>query len=402
MLPLLTLILAVDPSAATVPLGGDYWQGTDAPAGQVWGVADLHAHFFNFLAFGGRVLHGTSSAPNGMPQALASCRRNHGDDGHGHSAAVLPEPAHGTAGYPSFEGWPRYDTLIHQQAYVDWVRRAWQGGVRLVQMDVQNTPILGSAYQLGNALSLKGDLTPVALDDASALGLQVGAARAFFDGPASDFAAIARTPAEARAIIVSGKMAVVLGIEVEAIANLSREEQLGPDPRKTIAEVLDTLWASGIRHVLPIHLTTNAFGQPAVFDPVLNAMNFVDTGEFYATHEAFDAGIRFDPSRVPAESVTGLVGFASAFKGKRPFPPARAIAASRGLTPSGELLYFGLWVEPPSSALSPPWPVRRLRPRLLAQVKTARPRPNLSTPPRGGRHVDSRGPGQSWPSLCRQ
>lgn len=334
----LMLLLGADPSVAAVPIGGDYWRGTDAKPGEVWGVADLHAHFFNHLGFGGRVLHGAPSAPNGMREALASCKRDHGQDSHGLSTAVLPEPQHGTSGYPGFEGWPKYDTLVHQQAYVEWVRRAWQGGVRLVQMDVQNTPMLGKVYKLGNGLSIKGELTPVPLDDASALSLQVAAARLFFDGPASDFAAIARTSTEAREIIASGKMAVVLGIEVESLANLSREEDLGPDPRKTIDAVLAELWASGVRHVLPIHLTTNAFGQPAVFEPVLNAMNFVDTGDFYSTEEAFERGIRFDPTRVPPTGVTGLVGFASAFHGKHPFPPARAIGASKGLTAGGELL----------------------------------------------------------------
>jgi hypothetical protein len=146
----LTCLLALattqlDPARAMSPLGGDYWQGTDAPPGEVWGVADLHAHFFNYLGFGGRVLHGTPSAPNGMRQALHSCRANHGEDARGFITAILPDPAHRTSGYPRFEGWPRYDTLIHQQAYVDWVRRAWQGGLRLVQMDGTILDIGGEA-----------------------------------------------------------------------------------------------------------------------------------------------------------------------------------------------------------------------------------------------------------------
>lgn len=338
MFGVIAALIAAAPSVAAVPLGGDYWQGTDVAAGEVWGVADLHAHFFNFLGFGGRVLHGTSFAPAGMPQALASCRRNHGDDGRGHSTAVLPEPSHDTRGYPGFEGWPRYDSLIHQQAYVEWVRRAWQGGVRLVQMDVQNTPVLGKAYRLANALTMRGNLTPVPLDDAQALPMQVGAARLFFEGPAADFAAIARSPAEARQIIASGKMAVVLGIEVEALGNFKSEAALGVDPRRAIGELLDTIWASGVRHVLPIHLTSNAFGQPAVFETVLNAMNFVDTGHFYATGEAFDAGVRFDPRGVPGEPVSTLVGLLGHLTGQSPFPKARAIAASAGLTTSGEML----------------------------------------------------------------
>ncbi len=337
----------LDPSRAVSPLGGDYWQGTDAPAGEVWGVADLHAHFFNYLGFGGRVLHGTPSAPNGMRQALHSCRANHGEDARGFSTAILPDPPHRTSGYPRFEGWPRYDTLIHQQAYVDWVRRAWQGGLRLVQMDVQNTPFLGTAYASANGLFVTGERTPVALDDAAALPLQLGAARTFFEGPAADFAAIARTPVEARRIIAAGKLAVVLGIEVESLGNFARESQLEPG---SVHALTKTLWEAGVRHVVPIHLTRNAFGHPAVFNPTLNAMNFADTGAFYATADAFDAGVRFDPAHASGGGIVGLIEFAGRLQGKAPFPFARAIAASEGLSDAGtqfveELLRSGFIVD---------------------------------------------------------
>ncbi len=333
---LLLVTAQLDPSRPASPLGGDYWQGTEVKPGEVWGVADLHAHFFNYLAFGGRVMHGTPSAPNGIRQALRNCRSNHGEDAHGVSTALLAEPSHRTSGYPNFEGWPRYDTLIHQQAYVDWIRRAWQGGVRLVQMDVQNTPFLGTMYRTTNRHFVKGPLTPVELDDASALELQVGAARSFFnEGPASDFAAIAYSAADARRIISSGKLAIVLGLEVESPGNFSTESQLGKDPRTKVNALVQTLWEAGVRHVIPIHLQRNAFGHPAVFNPTLNAMNFAATGEFYATTNAFDGGVRFDPSRASGTSITGLVEFAGIIGGKQPFPKAKAIAAAEGLTDAG-------------------------------------------------------------------
>ncbi len=344
---LLTWLLLVsaqlDPSRPAVPLGGDYWEGTEVKTGEVWGVADLHAHFFNYLGFGGRVMHGTPSAPNGIRQALRNCRSNHGEDARGKSTAILPEPTHRTGGYPNFEGWPRYDTSIHQQAYVDWIRRAWQGGVRLVQVDVQNTPFLGKMYATANRHFVKGNLTPVALDDASALELQVGAARLFFnDGPASDFAAIAYSAADARRIIRSGKMAIVLGLEVESPGNFALESQLGEDPRKTVNALVSTLWEAGVRHVIPIHLTRNAFGHPAVFNPTLNAMNFADTGEFYKTTDAFDAGVRFDLARASGREIAGVIEFAGRLGGKEPFPQTRAVAASEGLTDAGVIFVEAL------------------------------------------------------------
>ncbi len=322
-----------------VPLGGDYWKATDVAPGEVWGIADLHAHFFTYLAYGGRVFHGKSFSSGGMSDALHGCGEDHGDDGHGHSTAILPEEGHLTSGYPGFEGWPKYNSLVHQQAYVDWIRRAWQGGVRLVQMDVQNTPFLGKAYAAGNFLTVHGDRTPLPLDDISALKMQVAAAHEMFvNGPASDFAAIAMTPDEARQIITSGKMAIVLGIEVEALGNLVRPEQLGPNPRAGIRDLLKGLWNSGVRHVIPIHLSRNAFGHPAFFNRLLNDSNYSETGSFYSVGEAFDDGIRFDPRFVKVDPISFLLETWGSLHGMRAFPPVLAAASALGLTPVGDIL----------------------------------------------------------------
>ncbi|MFT3707377.1 MAG: membrane dipeptidase [Archangium sp.] len=334
----LLLLAQIDPSAAAVPLGGDYWQGTNVPAGEVWGVADLHAHYFNYLAFGGRVLHGTPWAPNGMRQALRKCRVHHGENDYGFSTAILPEPSHPTSGYPKFEGWPRWDTTVHQQAYVDWIRRAWQGGLRIVQMDVQSTPALGATYATANGLFVDGNRTPVPPDDAAQLELQVGAARQFFaeGGPAGDFAGIARTPAEARALIRKGKLAVILGIEVESLEAIG-DRDAGVE--QTVSSVIRELREAGVVHVIPIHLQRNGFGHPAVFNPTLNAMNFTDTGEFYATEDAFDAGIRFDPKFAAGSGLANAIGLVGGIQGKPAFAPgAQAIAAREGLSEKGRLL----------------------------------------------------------------
>lgn len=66
-------------------------------------------------------------------------------------------------------------------------------------------------------------------------------------------------------------------------------------------------WEAGVRHVIPIHLSRNAFGHPAVFNPTLNAMNYAATGQCYVTGDAFDAGVRFDPTRASGGGIAGLV-----------------------------------------------------------------------------------------------
>jgi microsomal dipeptidase-like Zn-dependent dipeptidase len=329
----LTLALAATP---VMPLGGDYWKDVDTQPGELFGLADLHAHYFTNLAYGGRILHGQAWAPGGPAQALQSCKKNH--------AGITPEQgAHDFRGWPRFEGWPKWNSLVHQQAYIDWIRRAWQGGVRIVQMDVQNTPFLGEISATANRLFLQGDLQPLPNDDVSAVWIQTAAARAMFDrGPASDFAELAYTPADARRIVASGKLAVVLGIEVETLGNYLRRAQLGDDAQRTIDGLVETLYAAGIRHVIPVHLIDNAFGSPAVFQRVPAAMTYAVRGEYTAVEDGFDRGVRFDLQSTPADIISGLLESSAKSKGK--FIPSglRSQTAAKGLTPEGELLIQAL------------------------------------------------------------
>lgn len=329
---LLALSLAAAPP---VSLGGDYWRDVPVGGGKLFGLADLHAHFFSDLAHGGRVIHGQAWAPFGPAQALRSCHKNH--------AGITVEGPHPHGGWPRFEGWPKWNGLVHQQAYVDWIYRAWQGGVRVVHMDVQNTPFLGQASASFNRLFLVGDLQPIPNDDVSALWIQTAAARQLFErGPAARFAEIAYSAADARRIVAAGKLAVVLGIEVEALGGFLRPDQLAPDPAARVQSLVETLYAAGVRHVIPIHLMENAFGHPAVFERVLGAMNYGVRGEYYALEDPFDRGIRFDLRLAPPNPFATLFENDARVKIGFELPRWRAHAAAEGLTPEGELLIQAL------------------------------------------------------------
>jgi microsomal dipeptidase-like Zn-dependent dipeptidase len=330
----LALALALA-AAPPMPLGGDYWKDVSPAAGQLFGLADLHAHFFTDLAYGGRILHGQASAPGGPEQALRSCKKNHG--------GITVEGPHDHRGWPTFEGWPKWNSLVHQQAYVDWIRRAWQGGLRIVQMDVQNTPFLGEVSATANRLLLHGDLQPLPNTDTSALWIQTAAARALIErGPASDFAEIAYSAADARRIVNAGKLAVVLGIEVEALGGYLRPELLAGDPARAVRDLVETLYAAGVRHVIPIHLMENAFGHPAVFQRTLGAMNYAVRGEYYAMEDGFDRGIRFDLRKQNANPIASIFESQAHASGKFAMPAYRAHASAEGLTPEGELLIRAL------------------------------------------------------------
>ncbi|MHB1355064.1 MAG: hypothetical protein ACYCZF_03695 [Anaerolineae bacterium] len=97
------------------------------------GVADLHAHLMAHLAFGGKAFWGLPfdpkhPGPEGVEYALSSCEPIHGG-----LVNINPELGHPAGGgWPEFIIWPRFTTISHQQAYVDWLFRAYQGGLRLV------------------------------------------------------------------------------------------------------------------------------------------------------------------------------------------------------------------------------------------------------------------------------
>jgi microsomal dipeptidase-like Zn-dependent dipeptidase len=282
-------------STPRVPLGGDYWRvEPDVP---LWGFADLHAHFMAHLAFGGNGFWGRPYDPEhpdeeGMKTALASC-----EPAHGGLLNINPEFGHPAGGgWPDFEVWPRFTTLVHQQAYVDWIHRAYLGGLRLASCLAVNNELLGSRSEA---------VAPY--DDRSAISTQIAGMKKmvqFVDetcgGPGQGWMQIAYTPADARRIIGENKLAIVLGVEVDSLGNWRRLEDLEQltqsdleQARRLIAAELDWLYELGVRQITPIHLTDNAFGGTAIYMRFLEVLNVIVTGRHYETEDGWDTGIRY-------------------------------------------------------------------------------------------------------------
>jgi microsomal dipeptidase-like Zn-dependent dipeptidase len=278
-----------------VPLGGDYWQVD--PGTELWGFADLHAHLMAHLTFGGNAFWGQAYDPDrigdeAMAHALPSCEPIHGG-----LIDINPEIGHPAGGgWPDFIIWPRFTTLVHQQAYVDWIFRAYQGGLRLITCLAVNNELLGTRSD-----------PKLPTDDKSAVERQVMAMKQMIidldrqaDGPGQGWMQIAYTAEEARAIIKADKLAIVLGMEVDSLGNWRRLEDLqeacGNDldrARELIGAELDWLHGLGIRQITPIHLTDNAFGGTAVYMRLLDILNIFVTGRHYNVENAFETGIRY-------------------------------------------------------------------------------------------------------------
>jgi hypothetical protein len=282
-------------SSPRVPLGGDYWEAD--PEAPLWGFADLHAHLMAHLAFGGKAFWGTPYDPEhlgaeGIEYALSSCEPIHGG-----LINVNPEFGHPAGGgWPEFIIWPRFTTIVHQQAYIDWIYRAYQGGLRLVTCLAVNNELL--------AVKSNPNMPH---DDKSTIERQVVAMKemaAFIDtqsgGPGKGWLQIVYSPEQARQVIGENKLAVVLGIEVDSLGNWRNYDDLDKlchgdlnQARKLIAEELDWLYGLGIRQITPIHLTNNAFGGTAIYLRLLEMVNLFVTGDPWTVEDRWESGVRY-------------------------------------------------------------------------------------------------------------
>src|SRR5947199_10305533 len=66
-------------------------------------------------------------------------------------ATVQPDHA---VGYPAFGQWPNWADITHQKMWIDWVRRAWDGGLRVMVALSHNNRT--RAELLGGGVPLRG------------------------------------------------------------------------------------------------------------------------------------------------------------------------------------------------------------------------------------------------------
>ena len=291
-----------------VPLGGDYWEVD--PGVPLWGYADLHAHLMAHLAFGGKAFWGQpydAQHPDSdaMQYALSSCAPIHGG-----LLNVNPEFGHpASGGWPEFIVWPRFTTLVHQQAYIDWLQRAYLGGLRLITCLAVNNELLASKSN-----------PELPHDDEGAIQVQIAGMKAmvaFVDaqsgGTGKGWLQIVYSPEQARKVIRENRLAVILGVEVDSLGNWRNVEDLQAacrgdlnKARELIGEELDRLHGLGVRQITPIHLTNNAFGGTAIYLRFLEIANVFVTGERWTVDDAWDTGVRYRLDHDGADLVDDL------------------------------------------------------------------------------------------------
>lgn len=315
---------------------------------RLWGIADTHAHPFANLGFGEHIFWGSPFDTTGDPadtsgalaRALGSCAPIHGADGLRDliGYALAGHMGHAPDGMPNFADWPAWNTLTHQQMYVDWLDRAREGGLRLVVALAVHAEAL-CKLRVVDKPRYADHSDPC--DDMTVADRQLDAIKrmeAYVDaragGPDRGWFRIVRTPQEARAAIAKNQLAVVLGIEVDSPFGC----HVGHCTADSVERALDTYVAKGVRTIFPIHLADNAFGGSSLFEDFFYFNTYKLTDDFPRLEHCGDPSLVYHfslPSIVG--SITELIGL-----GKPPHYTKSPHCNKLGLTPLGDSLVRGM------------------------------------------------------------
>lgn len=240
----------------------------------VWGIADTHAHPAHDVGFGGRLIVGQADAPLSDAYGSPQCHLHHSMA----AAGVIPTPFilggddHKMQGWPDFIGFPRFNSRTHQQQHVEFLKRAFDGGMRLIlALSISNMYL--------PSLALGPSHNGLPFDDHSVTLRQIIAIQRIVKS--QSWMEIAETPQAARRIITEGKCAVVMGLETDNFGNFkvpsynwndgvwpANQLMVALTPTNAEEEIsrkVDQYYDLGIRQVTPIHYISGTFGGAAVF-----------------------------------------------------------------------------------------------------------------------------------------
>jgi microsomal dipeptidase-like Zn-dependent dipeptidase len=294
--------------------------------GSVYGIVDTHSHLMTSFGFGGGgMFHGAPFHRLGVEHALPSCELFHGPEGRSDiigyafsglgdwdaedyldifATGMTPAFDHFPAGYPDFTDWPStWKRSTHQTQYYLWLERAYRAGLRLVvQHATTNQVLCDLVHGLGTQRTRYqcNDMVAVdrIIDETYNLERYIDAQSG---GPGQGWFRIVTTPADARAVIEQGKLAVILGIETSNLFDCfitPREGFVGCDPAKIRAD-LDRYRAKGIRALFPVHKFDNAFSAGDGDRNVGQLGSFINSGHFSNfVQDCPDSPSSFDRGRV--------------------------------------------------------------------------------------------------------
>jgi microsomal dipeptidase-like Zn-dependent dipeptidase len=270
------------------------------------GFVDLHAHLMTHLGFGGKLIYGGVDAGSLVPIDRGGCQyiraanesdalnqenMAHGgwglDNGCGDVlreqfihlfqanvggsdprfvANDPPDSSYKSSGPPNFATWPAWNDLTRQRMWVDWIRRSYNGGLRVMVALATNNKLFGDLTRG------QGDLAD---DDQSSADLQISEIKDFA-ARHSDFMAIAYNSSELYSIVSANKLAIVLGVEIDQIGNF-----VGTASAAQLMGEVDRLYAEGVRYIFPIHISDNALGGTAAYEDTFALVTKYENGNWW-------------------------------------------------------------------------------------------------------------------------
>ncbi len=357
--------------------------------GSLFGIADTHSHMMTNFAFGGGgIFHGAPFHRLGVQHALPDCAPFHGPGGRADilgfgydqgtsggidAEAILPavvsgrltEFNHYTAGYPDFTDWPNAPfSSTHQTQYYRWLQRAYLAGLRLVVQHATSNSVMCDTMVGANVQPVRyscNDMVAVdrSIEETYNLERYIDAQEG---GPGRGWFRIVTSPAQARAVIEEGKLAVILGIEVSNLFDcfsVPREGYPTCDAAFVVTQ-LDRYHALGVRAIFPVHKYDNGFSAGDGHRTISEFGNFVNSGQWSSfttdcpigVTAPFDhGGVQFgglnmpraDYSAPPPNDMSGYpddpIGTLVPFLDQLRAPPIEGeYCQSHGLTPVGETL----------------------------------------------------------------
>lgn len=275
------------------------------------GWVDLHTHPMVHLAFGGKLIHGGVDVGSLLPadvscqhgvratsmaQALSDDRPSHGgwnllhfpcgDDlrklllnqfQSGNHALTTASPANG---FPNFDQWPKWNDITHQKMWFEWIKRAHDGGLRVMVALATNNKTLADAMSGGGIVGGNPD-GPT--DDKASADLQLAELEAFVKRH-PDFMEVAYGSADIKRIVQAGKIAVVLGVEIDNIGNFNTLPMANLPANAVqvlISDEIQRLYNLGARYIFPVHVLDNAFGGTAIYEGGFNTSNRREAGHYW-------------------------------------------------------------------------------------------------------------------------
>ena len=339
---------------------GDPFSGVSKTQ-EVRGYIDAHTHGMAFEFLGGDVHCGRPWSPYGVEVALKDCPDHELTGGYGAvmESFLSGNTSHDPVGWPTFKDWPAPESLTHEGTYYKWMERSWRGGQRiLVNLLVENNKLC-EIYPLKRNSCDDMDSIRLQAKDMYALQDYVDAQSG---GPGQGWYRIVRTPDEARKVINSGKLAVVMGIETSVPFGCT--QKLGvPDlkcTKATIDKQLDEVRKMGVTQMELVNKFDNALagvaGDEGATGYLVNSANTLETGspwrmqtcnpndpEVHDKDQDNSVPVDSGPDPRPGRAVRrGGQGLGRAAARRYPLYPAKHHCNAMGLSSLGEHTIRGL------------------------------------------------------------